>query len=56
MSRFTASQRKAIYGSLLALVPVVVAFGLVTGEQGASIVAALASIFGSLLAFKNVNN
>jgi len=56
MSRFTATQRKAIYAGLTALVPIVVAFGLISGEQAASIVAALGAVFGSILAFNNVSD
>jgi len=52
---FTAKQRKAIYGVSMALVPLLVVFGLVTDEQAATIVGVIGAVFNSVLAFGNVS-
>lgn len=55
MFNFTAKQRKAIYKISVAVIPVLVAFGFVSDNQGATIVGALGAVFNSLLANKNVS-
>jgi hypothetical protein len=57
MFEFTPAHRKFIYGLVALAVPMLVAYGTITDVMAAQIlnaVAALLSIGGSALAFKNV--
>jgi hypothetical protein len=49
------STRALIYRVLVVLIPLLVAFGLVTDETAAALVAAVGGLFGAGLAAKNTS-
>ena len=49
------STRALIYRVLVVLIPLLVAFGLLTEETAASLLAAVAGLFGAGLAAKNTS-